>query len=609
MERTKVTSWAFLKEMFGPNEKIGIMAYEAKGQAHRATVKSTQMVKTCGEALSPEFTKRLQYLNARGLNIVVGINPLLDSATTRTKDSVKEIRHLIADIDTRNDDVTGKIVTGKERLDAMLADPKCPKPYFILNTSPENYQAVWRVEGFSREQAEATQRALGAYYGGDRNISTDISRGVRLPGLHNKKYEETFPVKCDYGAKVVHRPESFSYLPQPEDITRQSTVTPLADELKAYNPAHEPPDRSRKEPAATRNVYSNVGADTSGSGRDWAYCNREIAVGLRKQGIAQFDSIVASLRPYLEESARERRKGNPRYYAEHTIKKLKSSWQGRLHEFAFEPQQRQAAAEGGKNGSVAPHPTPSSPAAPAADITPASIPTSGLDYWKTPGMLTPDDLDKIPWWTDKRDDLATERSKAQYTPGPEDKKHDAFCVRQDLIEGNSPKQIYDNMMEWRFKETPGAEVYLTNLILEQQRLLRAEELVPTLQVILQQSSNELDVFRKLLNMQVPGEGVLLTAVTALDQLAKDQWSNGSVELLRQVGSPATSEAARDQAFRLATLGFTHGDSVSGVEQALTAKYHPNLAHDNTPPYLSQLVQQAQAAQAIAISNKEREHIR
>lgn len=202
MERTKVTSWAFLKEMFGPDEKIGIMAYEAKGQTHKSTVKPAQMVKTCDEALSQEFTKRLQYLNARGLNIVVGINPLVDSATTRNKDSVKEIRHLIADIDTRKDDVTGKVVTGKERLDAMLADAACPKPYFILNTSPENYQAVWRVTGFTREQAESTQRNLGAYYGGDRNISTDISRGVRLPGLHNKSTMRHFQLNASMGLRL-----------------------------------------------------------------------------------------------------------------------------------------------------------------------------------------------------------------------------------------------------------------------------------------------------------------------------------------------------------------------------------------------------------------------
>lgn len=165
------------------------------------------------------------------------------------------------------------------------------------------------------------------------------------------------------------------------------------------------------------------------------------------------------------------------------------------------------------------------------------------------------------------------------------------------------------MLEWRMKDVPGAEVYLTNLILEQQRILRAESLVPTLQVTLQQSTSELDVYRQLLNMQVPGEGVLLTAVTALDQLSKDQWSNGALDLAAQVGSPATNEATRDQAFRLATLAFTHGDSVSAVEQALTAKYHPNLVSETTPPYLSQLVQQAQAAQAIALTNQEREHIR
>jgi hypothetical protein len=60
------------------------------------------------------------------------MNPLKDGASSRTKDNLKEIRHVYIDLDT---DAKAALADIRESLDA-------PTPNFVLDTSPGKHQVV-----------------------------------------------------------------------------------------------------------------------------------------------------------------------------------------------------------------------------------------------------------------------------------------------------------------------------------------------------------------------------------------------------------------------------------------------------------------------------------
>jgi hypothetical protein len=62
----------------------------------------------------------------------------------RTKESVREIRHVYLDLDE----------DAPASLRSIQTDGNAPVPNFVLDTSPEKNQVVWRVDSLDREQAE-----------------------------------------------------------------------------------------------------------------------------------------------------------------------------------------------------------------------------------------------------------------------------------------------------------------------------------------------------------------------------------------------------------------------------------------------------------------------
>src|SRR6201987_1076763 len=105
-------------------------------------------------------------------------------ASTRTKDDIENISHVYLDIDHG----------GTASLEALENSDLVPRPNYVLNTSPEKYQVVWKVEGMSIEEAEALNRAMVREFDGDP-AATDSTRVLRLPGFSNKKYESDFYVQ------------------------------------------------------------------------------------------------------------------------------------------------------------------------------------------------------------------------------------------------------------------------------------------------------------------------------------------------------------------------------------------------------------------------------
>ena len=105
------------------------------------------------------------------------MNPLKDGATSRTKESLREIRHVYLDLD---EDARAAVANVRDSLDA-------PRPNFVLDTSPAKHQTVWKIAGLDLEQAESLLHSLASHFGGDP-ATTDATRVLRVPGFVNRKY-------------------------------------------------------------------------------------------------------------------------------------------------------------------------------------------------------------------------------------------------------------------------------------------------------------------------------------------------------------------------------------------------------------------------------------
>lgn len=74
-----------------------------------------------------------------------------------------------------------------------MGNADLPKPNYLLNTSPDKWQAVWKVHQFAKDEAEHLQQALARDMGADP-AATDCARVLRLPGFSNHKYNQPFQV-------------------------------------------------------------------------------------------------------------------------------------------------------------------------------------------------------------------------------------------------------------------------------------------------------------------------------------------------------------------------------------------------------------------------------
>jgi len=71
-------------------------------------------------------------------------------AATRTKEDIACIRHVYIDLD----------YGGRKALEGINSSNLVPTPNFILNSSPEKFQIVWKVEAVKLDEAEALLHAL-----------------------------------------------------------------------------------------------------------------------------------------------------------------------------------------------------------------------------------------------------------------------------------------------------------------------------------------------------------------------------------------------------------------------------------------------------------------
>lgn len=233
-----------------------------------------QRITSAEKAASPEFQAWLRYKNANGSDIYIGMNPLKKDASTRTKEDIESIRHVYLDLDQG----------GSEALGAVENSSVVPKPNYVLNSSPEKHQVIWKVEGMNLEEAEGLLHAMVREFGGDP-AATDATRVLRVPGFANKKYEPNFYVEARRESAEMYHLRDFKLHIDSQD-----------------SPRHTYENRSKRE--------SSPRANLSQSEYDWAFAKRALARG------EDPEEVIRQIAQY-----RAPHKTNPEYYARLTVSK------------------------------------------------------------------------------------------------------------------------------------------------------------------------------------------------------------------------------------------------------------------------------------------------
>lgn len=117
-----------------------------------------------------------------------------------------------------------------------------PTPSYVLSTSPDKFQVIWRVEGVTQEQAEGLLHALAREFDGDP-AATDSTRVLRLPGFANKKYEEDFQVTIHTHTDRTYHPRDFKLRIEPVDSgpgrwnqSRITRISPFVHQCSDFTP-------------------------------------------------------------------------------------------------------------------------------------------------------------------------------------------------------------------------------------------------------------------------------------------------------------------------------------------------------------------------------------
>ena len=267
-----LTASEYVLELFEPSENAAILV------RNRVTGHTIQRITKAETIASPGFQAWLGNQNAAGSDVFIGMNPIKDGAYNRTKENIKQIRHVYLDLD-RN---------GDEALNAIRDSTEVPPPNFVLDTSPGKRQVVWKVEGLSQHDAESLLRNLSNRFGGDP-AATDSTRVLRVPGFANRKVSEEFVVQAHHESTATYTLDNFTI-----------------DEDSPKPPGHYPSDGRERLPALPHDHRSQ-------SERDWAYAKRALARG------DDPETIVQRIADY-----RASDKPDPNYYASLTVNKARA---------------------------------------------------------------------------------------------------------------------------------------------------------------------------------------------------------------------------------------------------------------------------------------------
>lgn len=195
----------YLAGIFQPSDLLAVLVRNP----HRG--ETIQRIAPAARIVERSFQEWLHYKNNReGFDIYVGMNPLKPAARSRTKEDILAIRHLYLDLDHQ----------GPAALAAVQQSNLIPEPNYVLSTSPDKFQVIWRVQGVSPDDAEALLRVMARKFGGDP-AATDAARVLRLPGFFNQKYEASTLVSAEEYSERVNHFLDFKLRKDPADSPHQ----------------------------------------------------------------------------------------------------------------------------------------------------------------------------------------------------------------------------------------------------------------------------------------------------------------------------------------------------------------------------------------------------
>jgi len=267
-----LTASEYVRELLEPTDNAAILV------RNRSTGHTVQTIAKAETIVSPRFQSWLAGRSASGYDVFTGMNPIRDGAYARTKQSIKDIRHVYLDLDRKGD----------EALEAIRNSTEVPPPNFVLDTSPGKHQVVWRVSGFSQDEAASLLRNLANKFGGDL-AATDSTRVLRLPGFANRKLPEEFIVQARHESDAVYTLRDFTI-----------------DEDSPETPRHSGDYRQRER--------TTPADHKSQSEHDWAYAKRALSRG------DDPDVVIQRIADY-----RAGGKDDPNYYARHTVMKAQAA--------------------------------------------------------------------------------------------------------------------------------------------------------------------------------------------------------------------------------------------------------------------------------------------
>jgi hypothetical protein len=197
--RKQMTAADYIRANFDSSDRLAVLA------RNRQRSETLQRISTAARIADPQFQDWLRYKNVHdGFDIYLNMNPLKSETPTRTKQDIQVIKHLYVDL---NHD-------GAKSLAAIQHSHLVPPPSCVLSTSPDGFQAIWRVEGVTPEDGEALLHALARQFNGDP-AAADLATTLYLPGFANNKHEEDFQVTvCDHTGRI-YQPQEFRLRAEP----------------------------------------------------------------------------------------------------------------------------------------------------------------------------------------------------------------------------------------------------------------------------------------------------------------------------------------------------------------------------------------------------------
>jgi DNA primase RepB-like protein len=269
MTSKNLTTQSYVLENFAAKDRIALLALQ------RTTKEVIQRITTAETLSSPDFQAWLSYLNSQKHDLYLSMNTLKPGSRGRTKEDVDCIRHIFLDFDQNGDRAVEK----------LLARNDLPVPNYLVSTSPNKWQVIWKVDGFGKATAEELEKGLVRSTGADPCV-VDVSRVLRLPGFYNHKCRPAYLVTAEARSDAIRCPDHFPKLPIDEPVAE----LPL-----------------RATPSGRRGSGLTP---LSQSERDWAYAKRALGRGEPERRVT-------------DEIARYRvgQKHDPHDYAQRTVRK------------------------------------------------------------------------------------------------------------------------------------------------------------------------------------------------------------------------------------------------------------------------------------------------